>query len=50
MFQTDDPEIPAVVATSEGFLGLKTIQLEGKRPVNVKDFLNGAPDFIGSKL
>ena len=50
VFQTDDPESPAVVATSEGFLGLKTIQLEGKRPVNVKDFLNGAPDFIGSKL
>ncbi len=50
VFQTDDPEIPAVVATSEGFLGLKTIQLEGKRPVGVKDFLNGAPDFIGSKL
>lgn len=50
VFQTDDPEIPAVVATSEGFLGLKTIQLEGKRPVSVKDFLNGAPDFIGSKL
>ena len=50
VFQSDDPEIPAVVATSEGFLGLKTIQLEGKRPVSVKDFLNGAPEFIGSKL
>ena len=50
VFQTDDPELLADVATSEGFLGLKTIQLEGKRPVGVKDFLNGAPDFIGSKL
>ena len=50
VFQSDDPETPAVVATSEGFLGLKTIQLEGKRPVSVKDFLNGAPEFIGSKL
>jgi methionyl-tRNA formyltransferase len=50
VFQTDDPEIPAVVATSEGFLGLKTIQLEGKKAVSVKDFLNGSPDFIGSKL
>ena len=50
VFQTDDPETPAVVATSEGFLGLKRIQLGSKRAVNVKDFLNGAPDFIGSKL
>jgi len=50
VFQIDDPEIPAVVATSEGFLGLKTIQLEGKKAVSVKDFLNGSPDFIGSKL
>ena len=50
VFQSDDPEIPAVVATSEGFLGLKTIQLDGKRPVSVKEFLNGAPEFIGSKL
>jgi len=50
VFQTDDPDIPAVVATSEGFLGLKTIQLEGKKAVSVKDFLNGSPEFIGSKL
>ena len=47
---TDHPDIPASVATSSGFLGLKTVQLEGKRPVNVKDFLNGSSDFIGSRL
>lgn len=47
---TDHPDLPAAVATSQGFLGLKTLQLEGKRAVGVKDFLNGAPDFIGSRL
>jgi methionyl-tRNA formyltransferase len=47
---TDHPDLPAAVATSRGFLGLKTLQLEGKRAVGVKDFLNGAPDFIGSQL
>ena len=47
---TDHPDLPAAVATSRGFLGLKTLQLEGKRAVGVKDFLNGAPDFIGSRL
>jgi methionyl-tRNA formyltransferase len=47
---TDHPDLPAAVATSQGFLGLKTVQLEGKRAVSVKDFLNGAPDFIGSQL
>jgi methionyl-tRNA formyltransferase len=47
---TDHPDLPAAVATSQGFLGLKTVQLEGKRAVRVKDFLNGAPDFIGSQL
>ena len=50
VFQSDDPETPVVVATSEGFLGLRTIQMEGRRPISVKDFLNGAPGFIGSKL
>lgn len=28
----------------------KIIQLEGKKPVELKDFLNGHKDFIGSKL
>jgi len=47
---TDHPDLPAAVATSKGFLGLKTVQLEGKRAVDIKDFLNGAPDFIGARL
>ena len=47
---TDHPDLPAAVATSKGFLGLKTVQLEGKKAVSVKDFLNGSPSFIGSSL
>ena len=47
---TDHPDLPAAVATSKGFLGLKVIQLEGKRAVDLKDFLNGSPDFIGAQL
>jgi methionyl-tRNA formyltransferase len=47
---TNHPDLPAAVATTKGFLGLKTVQLEGKRAVNVKDFLNGSPSFIGSNL
>ena len=47
---TDHPDLPAAVATSMGFLGLKIVQLEGKRAVGVKDFLNGSPSFIGSQL
>ena len=47
---TNHPDLLAAVATSRGFLGLKTVQLEGKRALSVKDFLNGAPDFIGARL
>ncbi|MDP6498141.1 MAG: methionyl-tRNA formyltransferase [SAR202 cluster bacterium] len=47
---TDHPDLPAAVATSKGFLGLKVVQLEGKRAVDLKDFLNGSPDFIGAQL
>ncbi len=47
---TDHLDLPAAVATNKGFLGLKIVQLEGKRAVSVKDFLNGSSSFIGSKL
>ena len=48
--RTDHPDVPAAVATSEGFLGLHKVQLEGKKAVDIKDFLNGAPDFITAVL
>ena len=43
-------EPAAAVVTSHGLLGLKTIQLEGRRAVAVSDFLRGAPGFIGARL
>ena len=48
--ETGDPSTPAAVATGQGLLGLKTIQLEGKRAVAIGDFLRGAPAFIGARL
>ena len=38
------------VATGAGLLALEQVQLAGKRPMNVKDFVRGRPDFIGSQL
>jgi methionyl-tRNA formyltransferase len=40
----------AVVLTAEGGLQLEVLQLEGKRPVVVAEFLRGRPDFVGSRL
>jgi methionyl-tRNA formyltransferase len=38
------------VATEEGALKLERIQLAGKRPMNVRPFLQGHQDFVGSRL
>ena len=38
------------VATPKCYLILKQIQLEGGKEMDAKDFLNGHPDFLGSKL
>ena len=38
------------VQTRDGILILKKVQLEGKKPVSAKDFLNGYPEIIGAKL
>lgn len=43
------PEGPAV-GTGEGRLLLRTVQPAGKRPMEARSFLNGAPDFIGTLL
>ena len=42
--------VPAGVGTGEGVLGLRKIQLEGKKAVSVADFLRGQKGFIGDKL
>ena len=38
------------VQTGNGILILKQIQLEGKKPMTAKDFLNGHPEIIGASL
>ncbi len=38
------------VQTGNGVLVLKTVQLEGKKPMPVKDFLNGHSEIIGAVL
>jgi len=38
------------VRTSEGLVFLEEIQPEGKKPMAIRDFLNGRPDLIGSRL
>ena len=38
------------VVTSQGVLGIETLQLEGKRPASSEEFLRGYRDFIGSVL
>ncbi|MCH7736944.1 MAG: methionyl-tRNA formyltransferase [Chloroflexi bacterium] len=48
--ETSDADAPAAVSTRLGLLGLKTIQLEGKRAMDAGDFLHGAPGFIGAQL
>ncbi len=38
------------VQCGKDFLVIEELQMEGKRPMAVKDFLNGHPDFIGKIL
>jgi methionyl-tRNA formyltransferase len=46
--ETGEPA--AAVVTGLGLLGLKTVQLEGRRAVAVSDFIRGAPGFIGARF
>ena len=39
-----------VVATKKGSIELNLIQLEGKAPTNIQDFINGQPQFVESVL
>lgn len=40
----------AAVGTGAGLLLLRTVQPAGKRAIDTRSFLNGAPDFIGTRL
>jgi methionyl-tRNA formyltransferase len=43
-------ETPVGVVTADCVLGLKNVQLEGRRANSAGEFLRGYPQFIGSKL
>lgn len=43
-------ETPAAIATAQGILALNTVQLEGRRPAPIADFLRGYPHFLDSRL
>jgi methionyl-tRNA formyltransferase len=43
------PQGPAV-GTGEGLLLLQSVQPAGKRILDIRSFINGAPNFIGSRL
>lgn len=40
----------AAVATGDGLLVLRSVQLEGRRPATIEEFLRGAREFLGSRL
>ena len=46
----DEPGIPAGVVTAWGVLGLKRVQVEGKRSITCEELLRGYGDFLGAKL
>ncbi len=45
-----DAPAPMGVVTGEGVLGLRRVQLEGRRAVDAADFLKGHEGFVGSTL
>ena len=46
----EEDDVSIGVVTGSGVLGLRRIQLEGKRGVTSREFLSGYPDFVGSHL
>ena len=48
--ELEHPGVPCGVVTGEGILGLKRVQLEGRRASDASDFLRGYPSFLGSVL
>ena len=42
--------VDTFVQTGRGHLALKTVQPEGRRPMDIKSFLAGCPDFVGAVL
>ena len=48
--QTDWGEAPFGVVTGQGILGLKNVQLEGRKAVTAAEFARGFPDILGAQL
>ncbi len=47
VFKKDDK---VGIQTQKGWIELKQVQLAGKNPSDMKSFLNGYPDFVGTQL
>ena len=43
-------DAPVGIGTADGILGVRTLQLEGRRAVPSAEFVRGYPDLIGSRL
>ena len=41
---------PVGIGTGAGILGIRTLQLEGRRALPAAEFVRGYPDFVGSRL
>ncbi len=50
VIKLSEPEVPVGVGTGEGILGLKQVQLEGKKAMPASEFLQGQRQFIGQIL
>ena len=50
VLELDMPQTPVGVATGRGILGLRSLQMEGKRPLAAGEFIRGYRDFLGSRL
>jgi methionyl-tRNA formyltransferase len=44
------PETSVGVGTGDGILGLRSVQLEGRRALPAAEFLQGYPQFLGARL
>ena len=43
-------DAPWAIGAGDGLLGVRQLQIEGKRPVSARDFLQGYPGIIGARL
>ena len=50
VIELEEPGMTVGVVTREGVLGLRSIQLEGRRAVTSEEFLRGYQDFLGTRL